>query len=290
MNAHEVARALSARPTRTSRGWLAPCPAHADRDPSLHLSDGDNRLLVRCFAGCDQADVIEALTSRGLWGRNGRSAWHPPRPMPEPKPKTSSTAAHALRIWDEARSPARTLTDLYLAARGIRCAIPSSIRHHPALAYSHDGEVLGQFPAMVAAVTDLIGDKIKGIQRVYLSPAIDADPASKLMLHGPDGKPLKAKKALGDIDGNGVLFGSISRRHAVFIGEGLETVLSAVSLTGRPGIAAVSAGNLPKLRLPSVARLIYLLVDPDPTGERKSREAADHWHREGRRVRMVEVA
>lgn len=61
MNAHEVARALSARPTRTSRGWLAPCPAHADRDPSLHLSDGDNRLLVRCFAGCDP---LMAVTER----------------------------------------------------------------------------------------------------------------------------------------------------------------------------------------------------------------------------------
>jgi hypothetical protein len=52
----------------------------------------------------------------------------------------------------------------------------------------------------------------------------------------------------------------------------------------------VTAGNLPKLRLPPAARLIYILVDPDPTGERVARAAAERWHHEGRRVHMVEVA
>ncbi len=64
-----------------------------------------------------------------------------------------------------------------------------------------------------------------------------------------------------------MLLAGPSRRHAVFVGEGIETTVSAVSLTGRGGIAAVSAVNLPKLRLPPTVRLIYLLVDPDPAGD-----------------------
>lgn len=286
MNAGAVARALAVRPVRTSRGWLAPCPAHADRDPSLHLSDGDGRLLVRCFAGCDQARVIRALEELGLWGRRA----DPSRaPQPAPAKQVKTTIVLAFRIWAQARPPAGTLTDLYLAARGIGCAIPATIRHHPALPYMHDGEMLGRFPALVAAVTDMITGKLAGVQRVYLSAAIDADAVGKLVLYAPNGELLKAKKALGDVDGGGVLFGSVSSQHAVFIGEGVETTLSAVSLTGHPGIAAVMAGNLPKLRLPPAARLIYLLVDPDETGRRKSREAAERWHREGRDVRLVEV-
>lgn len=42
--------------------WLACCPAHEDRSPSLgvRLTD-DGRLLVHCFAGCGAADVIAAV-------------------------------------------------------------------------------------------------------------------------------------------------------------------------------------------------------------------------------------
>lgn len=42
--------------------WLACCPAHEDRSPSLaiRLTD-DGRILVHCFAGCGAADVISAV-------------------------------------------------------------------------------------------------------------------------------------------------------------------------------------------------------------------------------------
>lgn len=47
---------------RSGRGWIAKCPAHADRSPSLSIAEGDEgRTLVRCFAGCDVTDVLAAL-------------------------------------------------------------------------------------------------------------------------------------------------------------------------------------------------------------------------------------
>jgi hypothetical protein len=47
---------------RSGRGWVAKCPAHADRSPSLSIAEGDEgRTLVRCFAGCDVTDVLAAI-------------------------------------------------------------------------------------------------------------------------------------------------------------------------------------------------------------------------------------
>lgn len=42
-------------------GWVALCPAHGDRSPSLSVSDGQEGVLVRCFAGCETTDVISAM-------------------------------------------------------------------------------------------------------------------------------------------------------------------------------------------------------------------------------------
>jgi len=48
-------------------GSLTHCPAHDDSRPSLSLRARDERIEVRCFAGCPQAAVISALRKRGLW-------------------------------------------------------------------------------------------------------------------------------------------------------------------------------------------------------------------------------
>ena len=41
--------------------WLARCPAHEDRSPSLSVRElEDGTVLVKCFAGCGAADVTAA--------------------------------------------------------------------------------------------------------------------------------------------------------------------------------------------------------------------------------------
>ena len=61
-----ISRLDKARPNGDGK-WIACCPAHEDRDPSLSISElKDGRVLVRCFAGCSALDVITAV---GLtWG------------------------------------------------------------------------------------------------------------------------------------------------------------------------------------------------------------------------------
>lgn len=44
--------------------WAARCPAHADRTPSLSISEGDKGLLLRCFAGCPLEEICSALGIR----------------------------------------------------------------------------------------------------------------------------------------------------------------------------------------------------------------------------------
>ena len=72
--------------------------------PSLSISAGkDGKVLVRCHAGCDQRDVIAALSERGLWDatgkRPGRIA-HKRRKDLAAEPDPEADGAHGGRAGD----------------------------------------------------------------------------------------------------------------------------------------------------------------------------------------------
>ena len=48
---------------RTGAGrWIAACPAHDDRSPSLAVREADGgRVLIHCFSGCSVSEVVGAL-------------------------------------------------------------------------------------------------------------------------------------------------------------------------------------------------------------------------------------
>lgn len=50
--------------TRRGDGWMACCPAHDDKHPSLSVGLGEDRVLLRCHAGCTFDDIILALGLR----------------------------------------------------------------------------------------------------------------------------------------------------------------------------------------------------------------------------------
>ena len=62
---------------RQGRGYIACCPAHRDRTPSLSILEADDgRVLVHCFSGCSAADVVAAvgLELKDLFTDSGLSA------------------------------------------------------------------------------------------------------------------------------------------------------------------------------------------------------------------------
>ena len=49
---------------KSGAGWIAKCPAHEDRSPSLSVKEGQRGVMLRCFAGCSFAAITEALGLR----------------------------------------------------------------------------------------------------------------------------------------------------------------------------------------------------------------------------------
>jgi CHC2 zinc finger len=95
---------------RTGAGrWIACCPAHEDRSPSLSVRDcGDGRILLHCFGGCDVYEVVSAVGME-------LSDLFPPRPVDETKrPKqVGMHPADALTLMEfEARQAAIIISTL----------------------------------------------------------------------------------------------------------------------------------------------------------------------------------
>ena len=49
---------------RSSDRFVACCPAHPDRNPSLSISLGERGLLVKCWAGCTVEEIVQAMGLR----------------------------------------------------------------------------------------------------------------------------------------------------------------------------------------------------------------------------------
>lgn len=44
-----------------SDSWIACCPAHEDKRPSMTIRDAGGKLLLHCFAGCAPHSILEAV-------------------------------------------------------------------------------------------------------------------------------------------------------------------------------------------------------------------------------------
>ena len=60
MNAQEVLDRLE-QVTGSNGKWMARCPSHQDKSPSLAVNEAEDRVLIHCFAGCETTDVTAAI-------------------------------------------------------------------------------------------------------------------------------------------------------------------------------------------------------------------------------------
>ena len=271
MNAEALTRALGGR-WNGSYG-SAKCPAHDDHDPSLSVSEGqDGKLLVHCFADCDQNTVWGALVDRGLVERaedrprERRRRRRPPtasKPISEP----SRNQDHALEIWCASRDPVGTVTSTYLRERAITGTIPASIRDHPGLKH---GPTALNLPAMVGAITGA-DRKVIAVQRTFLR----VDGRGKANVSQP-------KLTLGPMRDGAVRLGPAGL--VLGIAEGIETGLSAMELFRVPVWCSLSASRLDRLWLPPEAVEIHVFADNGTAGLEAGERAATAYRAQGRRV------
>ena len=272
MTAETIVRALGGR--KAGLGWVARCPAHDDREPSLSIREADGKVLVRCHAGCDQRNVIEALKERDLWDGKGRSRI--PRlsrrkiPESQPAQQHEERSTAALAIWQSTALAVGTPVETYLLARGLNLSLPPSLRFHRGLKHPSGGI----WPCMVALVTRGADNAPVAIHRTFLardgSGKAPVDP--KKMMLGPCRSGAVRLSQPGDM---------------LMVGEGIETCLAAMQATGHPAWAALSTSGLRALDIPDYVREVIVLADGDDPGEAAARDCALRWQREGRCVRIA---
>jgi len=163
-----------------------------------------------------------------------------------------------------------TLVTTYLASRGLHLLPPTSLRFHPGLTHPSGGT----WPAMVALVTRGSDDAPIAVHRTFLAR------------DGSDKAPVEPQRMmLGPVGGGAVRLAAAASE--LLIGEGLETVLSGMQLTGKLGWACLSTGGLRSLHLPEEVREVTILEDADDQGREAPAAAAQRLIREGRTVRVA---
>jgi putative DNA primase/helicase len=272
MAAKGIAKALGGR--KAGGGWVARCPAHDDRTPSLSIRDAGDKVLVHCHAGCDQERVISALRGRGLWAENGpRSLSRIARRMPIELKSDQDDAKRtqaALAIWRSAKSAQGTPVEAYLASRGIHLPPPDVLRFHGSLQHP-SGDI---WPVMVALVASGADGMPLAIHRTFLA----GDGGGKAPVD-------PQKMMLGPCRSGAVRLADPAE--VLMVGEGIETCLAAMQATGHPAWAALSTSGLRSLDLPRDVRDVIVLADGDEAGEAAARDCAVRWKSEGRRVRIA---
>jgi putative DNA primase/helicase len=277
MIAETIAKALAAR--RNGAGWMARCPAHDDRDPSLSIRDADGRVLVHCFAGCEQTRVIAALRERGLWeGNQPRSIQ--PKTQVGVSPKTSDDFADAMTFWNEAIHPKDTPVIPYFLHRKITLpegAAGEAIRYNPACKFGWR-----RVPCMIALIRDIKTSVPKAIHRT----ALDIK-GNKIEIDGRD------RMMLGPVAGGAVKLTPDSFvTTCLGIGEGLETTLSmrlVREFGAAPVWALLTASQIEKFPTLAGIECLWIAVDNDQNGKGQSaaEKCSARWTAAGREVFRV---
>lgn len=290
MTGDAVARVLARLPRARKSGsrWLAPCPAHEDRSPSLQIAPGDGCALVVCFAGCSAEAIVAALGLRmtDLYDDAGeRTGW---RPAPAPARPAERVEAPARpdgaadlwrrcgRVWDSPQACT------WLRSRGID---PAAVE---------DGDLARVLPAdgalpswarcrgltwresdhlLVVPMFDHLGALV-GLRARYIGTAPTDWPKSL----GPAGASSKGT-VFGDHLGRLLLAGMVTAEEwpalRVLVVEGEVDHLTAAAQfsdadANAPAVLGVVAGSWSAslaARVPLHAQAV-IATDPDPAGDR----------------------
>ena len=61
MNFQEILSRLDGVRDCGNGGFIAKCPSHDDKSPSMTVKLDGDRVLIHCFAGCEPTEIVHAL-------------------------------------------------------------------------------------------------------------------------------------------------------------------------------------------------------------------------------------
>jgi hypothetical protein len=258
-DAASISRAFKG--TRTGDGYLVRCPVtthgkgKGDRHPSLSIADGDHGLLVRCHAGCDARDVLDALRRRGLLEDRQPSPYSAPVRRCEVVEKIEPNE-RALALWRSAEPIVDTLAHRYLRSRGLSIDPPPSLRFLPAAEYLPRVAL----PAMVAGL-QACDRRIVAVQITYLDPRGH----KKAQVSMP-------RKTIGKMFDGAVRLAAAGE--VLGLAEGIETALAAMQLAGVPCWACLGSQRMARVAIPDCVKELHVFADNDEPGRIAAEQTA----------------
>jgi putative DNA primase/helicase len=247
---------------------MAKCPAHADRNPSLSITAGQQRLLLHCFAGCSFREVVAAIEARLTEGLRSQDYGSTASTRSFQPPCSGSNIAAARALWQSALADGVSIS-IYLQSRGIGLPPPSALRFSNALYHRPSKRCL---PAVVAAVRDKNG-RITGLQRTFLR----LDLTAKAEIDPP-------RMALGKVRGSSVHLGEPV--DCLGISEGIETGLAAMELYGIPVWASLGPHG-DQVEIPGEVGRVIVFGDNGKPGERIAQRTAEAACKSRRKIEIA---
>lgn len=277
--AAEIARCYGqGKAVKNGAGWLTLCPIHGNTDtPALSVTDmGAGDVKVFCHAGCDYKEIKDRFRQDGLLPE-----WKPEHPKQSaprktttptgatPPPKTNNqpgadTEKEQERpgqdskeqekesfVWKQAGKDGLEHASAYLAGRAITLPLPVCLRWN---SYK-DKKTDEQCHIIVAAASKPTDAKVYAVQRLFIN--LETNKKTGAKMHGP-------------CEGRGVWFHRKGDLTEIIVGEGIETVLSAMQATGKNGVAALSTSGMKALAFPDETSTIYIVTDSDPVRDKEA--------------------
>lgn len=251
---------------KNGQGWIACCPAHEDKSPSLSINTGDDgRILLHCHAGCVTEAVVSSLglKPKDLFSTTTRNPYQPRNSFNGRKQPTSSISLEVVEKMHV------TLTDEQRAYLKERRMLSDKIIDQYRLGL-HE---LNNERRISIPIIDQAGNVVD--VRLWLPTEKRADDSSKI-LHWARGY------------GGARLFPVDQLKHDnLLLCEGELDALAAIAngIVAITATCSVSTWN-EVLSQPFKEKNVTILMDNDEAGQKGSKKRADLLVQAGAIVRM----
>jgi hypothetical protein len=179
----------------------------------------------------------------------------------------------ANKMWSKCLDVTGTIGETYLNSRKINGPFNEpNMKFHRAV---YNTELNLFIPAVLFKVSKTHDGMLEAVHRIWIAD----DGSRKARLQ-------ESKKAIGQVHGNGIWFGTPS--NTLYVCEGPEEALTVRCTIGKTFVVStVYATNFDALTIPGYVKQVVLVPDNDDAGKTACAKAIRAYERQGMKVRIV---